>query len=289
MNTLNIDSKITLGNGTNIPVIGFGVFRITDGEEVEKSVQNALTAGYRLIDAALIYKNEKGVGTAIKNSGIPREEIFVTTKLWNTDQGYESTLKAINVSLENLGLSYVDLYLIHWPTASDNLDESLDKREETWKAMEEIYKLGKAKAIGVSNFTITHLEEMKKYATVWPMVNQVEFHPFLYQEELMNYCKENNIVMEAHSPLAPIADPKSVEYRNENIGIIASKYGKTEAQLLIRWSMQHGIIPLPKSTHNERIEENIHVFDFEISDEDMKSLNSMNIDLHVRRNPNKLK
>ena len=141
--------EITLNNDVRIPIIGFGVFRIADGEEVEKCVQNALKFGYRLIDAALIYKNEKGVGNAIRNSGIPREEIFVTTKLWNTDHGYESTLKAIDTSLDNLGLSYVDLYLIHWPTASDNLDESIDKREVTWKAMEEIYRLGKAKAIGV--------------------------------------------------------------------------------------------------------------------------------------------
>ena len=289
MEKLHKDSKITLNNGIQIPVIGFGVFRIADGDEVERSVLCALKAGYRHIDAALIYKNEKGVGKAIQESGITREELFITTKLWNSDQGYENALKAIDVSLQNLGLSYIDLYLIHWPTASEDLNESMDKREETWKAMEEIYKSGKVKAIGVSNFTITHLEEMKKYATVLPIVNQVEFHPFLYQKELLAYCKKHNIVVEAHSPLAPIADEKSIPYRNDTIDVIAQKYGKSGAQLLIRWSIQHGIIPLPKSTHEERILENINVFDFTIKDEDMEKLNSMNINLHVRRDPTNLK
>ncbi len=281
--------KITLNNGIKIPNIGFGVFRIQDGEEVENSIKWALDAGYRLIDAAMIYKNEEGVGIAIKNSGIPREEIFITTKLWNTDQGYENALKAIDVSLDKLGLSYVDLYLIHWPTASEDLNESLDKREETWKAMEEIYKAGKAKAIGVSNYTITHLEQMKKYAQIQPSVNQFEFHPFLYQKELVEYCKEHTIVVEAHSPLAPIADVKAVEHKNEGIDKIAEKYGKSKAQVLIRWSIEQGVIPIPKSIHKDRIEENINVFDFKLDEEDMNALNTMNVNLHVRRDPTNLK
>ncbi|MEI7709513.1 MAG: aldo/keto reductase, partial [bacterium] len=178
MNKLNINSKIVLNNKTEIPVIGLGVFRIPDGEETVNAVKWALAVGYRMIDAAMIYKNELGVGKAIRESGIPREEIFVTTKLWNTDQGYESALKAIDVSLQKLGITYVDLYLIHWPTAGDaSKGESVNKREETWKAMEEIYRLGKAKAIGVSNYMINHLEEMKKYRE-------------LHQEDIKAYKKQ---------------------------------------------------------------------------------------------------
>lgn len=269
-----------------MPVIGFGVFRVADGDEVINAVKWALGTGYRLIDTAMIYKNEEGVGKAIKESDISREEIFVTTKLWNTDQGYDNALKAIDVSLTKLGLSYVDLYLIHWPTASGDLEGgiSINKREETWKAMEEIYKSGKAKAIGVSNYTITHLEEMKKYAKILPAVNQVEFHPFLYQEELLNYCKESNITLEAHSPFA---EHKLSE--NEKVNNIAKKYGKSNSQILLRWSIQHGVIPIPKSVHKERIHENIQVFDFEISDEDVRILDALNINLHVRSDPTNLK
>ncbi len=290
MTNLNKDSKILLNNETQIPVIGFGVFRIPEGEEVVSAVRWALEAGYRLIDTAMIYGNEEGVGKAIKDCiqdlGIPREEIFVTTKLWNTDQGYESALAAIDVSLAKLGMDYVDLYLIHWPTASGNKEnfESINKREETWKAMEEIYKSGKAKAIGVSNYMINHLEEMKNYAKVSPAVNQVEFHPFLFKENLLNYCKENNIVLEAHSPLV-----HGEKLDTEIIKSIAEKYGKSSAQVLLRWSLQHGLLPLPKSSHKERIEENLNVFDFELTAEEMKSLNDLNANLHLRPNPTNLK
>ena len=285
MNNLNINSKIILNNGTQIPVIGFGVFRIPEGQEVINAVKWALEAGYRHIDAAMIYKNEEGVGKAIKESGIPREEIFITTKLWNTDQGYESAFKAIDSSLSKLGLSYVDLYLVHWPTAGDaSKGESINKREETWRAMEEIYKSGKAKAVGVSNYTIRHLEEMKQYAKIPPAVNQVEFHPFLYQEELLNYCKQNNIAFEAHSPLV-----HGEHLDNEIIKSLTTKYSKSGTQILLRWSLQHGCIPLPKSVHQERIQENIKVFDFELSEEDMKVLNGLNQNLHLRSDPTNLK
>ena len=195
MSKININLKIILNNKIKMPVIGLGTYESTHGEEVVDAVKWALGAGYRLVDTAMVYENEEGVGKGIRESGIPREEIFVTTKLWNIDQGYQSALKAIDVSLSKLGLSYVDLYLVHWPTADEEGKKSIDKRQGTWKAMEEIYKSGKAKAIGVSNYTITHLEEMKKYATVMPMVDQVEFHPFLYQKELLDYCKKNNIVL----------------------------------------------------------------------------------------------
>ncbi len=269
-----------------MPVIGFGVFRIPEGEEVFNAVKNALESGYRMIDTAAMYKNEEGVGRAVKESGIPREEIFITTKLWNTDQGYESALKAIDVSLGKLGVSYVDLYLIHWPTASDQLREgvSINKREDTWRAMEEIYKSGKAKAIGVSNYMVSHLKEMENYAKIKPMVNQFEFHPFLYQEELLNYCKENNIAVQAHSPLADVKG-SSVE----SVVNIAKKHSKSPAQVFIRWSIQHGAVPIPKSTHKERIKENIEVFDFELAEEDMKTLDGLNENLHVRADPTRLK
>lgn len=285
MNKLNISSKIILNNGIKMPVIGFGVWRIPEGEEVVNAVKCALNAGYRIIDTAMIYNNEEGVGRAIKESGIPREEIFVTTKLWNVDQGYENALKAIDVSLAKLGLSYVDLYLIHWPTASADTKESLNKREETWKAMEEIYRSGKAKAIGVSNYMINHLEEMKKYATIPPAVNQIEFHPFLYQEKLLNYCEKNNIILEAYCPL--MHGEKLLN--DKSITDIAKEYGKSNAQILLRWHLQHGAVPLPKSSHQEHIKENIDIFNFELAEEDMKTLNALNQNLHVRADPTNLK
>lgn len=283
MSTLNPNSKITLNNGVQIPVIGFGTYKVPEGEDVVIAVKWALEAGYRHIDTAKVYKNEEGVGRAIKESGIPREEIFVTTKLWNPDQGYETGLAAIDESLSKLGLEYVDLYLVHWPTASPDTSISINKREESWKAMEEIYKSGKAKAIGVSNYAIVHLEEMKKYATVLPTINQVEFHPFLYQQELLNYCKQNNIVLEAYRPLT-----NGQRLTDENIEKIAEKYGKTGAQAVLRWSVQHGCVPLPKSTHKERIEENINIFDFELSEEDMRTIDGLNENFRFSPDPSKL-
>jgi diketogulonate reductase-like aldo/keto reductase len=239
-----------------------------------------------MIDTAAHYKNEEGVGRAIRESGIKREEIFITTKLWNEDQGYENTLRAIDVSLAKLRLDYVDLYLVHWPTASGELRAgiSINKREETWRAMEEIYKSGKAKAIGVSNYMINHLKEMKNYAKIMPAVNQFEFHPFLFQEELLNYCKEHNIVVQAHSPFA-----MGRSETDETINNIAKKYSKSRTQIMLRWSLQHGAIPLPKSTHKERIIENTKVFDFELLPEDMEILNNLNEGLHVRADPTNLK
>src|SRR3989344_2943142 len=284
MAKLNLNSKILLNNGTKMPIIGFGTYHLAEGEEVINVVKFALGAGYRLIDTAKIYKNEEGVGRAIRESGIPREEIFLTTKLWNLDQGYQTSLVAIDESLAKLGLTYVDLYLVHWPTADVKALESINKREETWKAMEEIYKSGKAKAIGVSNYTIAHLEEMKKYATVLPAVNQVEFHPFLYREELLNYCKQNNIALNAYRSLT-----NGQKISNEVIEIIAGKYKKSNVQILIRWCLQHGCISLPKSTHKEHIRENINIFDFEISQEDMAALDALNENLHFSPDPNNLK
>ncbi len=266
-----------------MPIIGFGTYKIPEGEETVNAVKLAFSTGYRLIDTAKVYKNEESVGRAIKESGLKREEIFITTKLWNVDQGYESALKAIDESLAKLGLSYIDLYLVHWPTADIKALESINKREETWRAMEEIYKAGKAKAIGVSNFAIKHLEEMKNYATIMPVINQVEFHPFLYQAELLNYCKQHNIVLNAYRSLT-----NGQRINDEVVTNIAKKYNKSNAQILIRWCLQHGCIALPKSTKKEYVEENINVFDFEISAEDMKVLGALNENFHLSPDPNKL-
>ena len=283
MDKLNFNSKYVLNNGVQIPIIGFGTYKIPEGDETVNAVKLALGAGYRLIDTAKVYRNEASVGQAIRESGLKREEIFVTTKLWNIDQGYETTLKAIDESLAKLGMSYVDLYLVHWPTADIQALTSINKREETWRAMEEIYKSGKAKAIGVSNFTIKHLEEMKNYATIMPALNQVEFHPFLYQAELLNYCKQNNIILNAYRSLT-----NGQKINNEVIGEIAKKYNKSSTQILICWCIQHGVITLPRSTKREHIEENRNVFDFEISEGDMNTLDALNENLHLSPDPNKL-
>lgn len=280
---MNIGSRRKLNNGTEIPVLGLGVYKSQEGGEVENAVTWALDAGYRLIDTASRYDNEGGVGKAIADSTVPREEIFVTTKLWNTDQGYENTLRAIDGSLEKLGLSYVDLYLIHWPSADEDRFTTVNKRKDTWRAMEEILKSGKARAIGVSNYTTKHLKEMEEYATVMPAVNQVEFHPYLYQKELLDYCNDHNILIEAYSPLV-----KARKLEDALISEMSVKYGKTKAQILIRWSIQHGCVPIPKSAHKERIQENIEVFDFEITPEDMKAIDGLNINEHQAWDPHNI-
>jgi len=272
-----IDSLIsttTLHNGVEMPWIGLGVFKVQDGEEVVRSVKSALEAGYRSIDTAAIYKNEEGVGRAIAESNVPREELFITTKLWNADQGYDTTLKAFDESLEKLGLDYLDLYLIHWPLPSRG------KYVDTWKALEKLYKDGRVRAIGVSNFKIHHLEEIITNCEIVPMVNQVEYHPRFNQRELHEYCKKNKIQLEAWSPLMQgglLEDPVLVE--------IAEKYNKSTAQVIIRWDLQTEVITIPKSTKPHRIAENADIFDFELSQEDMEKINDLNQDKRMFADP----
>lgn len=246
-----------------MPWLGLGVYLSEAGEETENAVKEAIKAGYRSIDTAAFYKNEESVGKAMKESGVPREELFITTKVWNTDQGYDSTLAAFHESLKKLDLEYIDLYLIHWPVK--------EKYKETWKALETLYKEGKARAIGVCNFQIHHLEDLLSEAEIVPMVNQVECHPRLTQKELLRYCQEHQIQLEAWSPLGRgrmLDEPILKE--------LAEKYKKTVAQIILRWNLQCGIVTIPKSVKKHRILENADIFDFELSPEDMDVIDAMN-------------
>lgn len=245
------------------------------GAVARGAVANALQSGYRLIDTARIYMNEKSVGKAIKESSIDRSEIFVTTKLWNHNQGYKSAHRAFSASLRRLGMDYVDLYLIHWPVKG--------KRQDSWRALEEIHHSGRAKAIGVSNYTVRHLKELLANSKVVPAVNQVEFHPFLYNEqiELLKFCKKHNIIIEAYSPLA-----HGKKTDDKVLPPIAQKYGKSSAQVILRWCVQHGTVPLPKSSNPKHIRDNLDIFDFELSKAEMEQINSLSDGTRTCWNPN---
>ncbi len=261
-----------LNNGLNMPWLGFGVFRVREGQEVEHAVRDALRLGYRSIDTAAAYGNERGVGKAIRESGIPRADIFLTTKVWNDDQRAKRTPAAFQESLERLDTEYVDLYLIHWPVKGCY--------QETWRAMEKIYQSGRAKAIGVSNFLIHHLEDVLRDSQIVPSVNQVEFHPLLVQPELLRFCKSQKIQVEAWSPLMQgrIVTQRSVQE-------LAEKYDKTPAQIVLRWDLQHEVITIPKSIHPNRIAENAQIFDFELSQADMNVLDALDVGKRVGPDP----
>ncbi|NMD72312.1 aldo/keto reductase [Bacillus sp. DNRA2] len=263
---------VTLHNGVKMPWMGLGVFKVADGDEVVHSVAAAIRNGYKSIDTASFYQNEEGVGQGIKESGVPREDLFITTKLWNADQGYESTLTAFETSLNKLGLEYLDLYLIHWP--------GKDKYKETWKAFEKLNKDGRVRAIGVSNFQIHHLEDLMGEAEIKPMVNQVEYHPHLTQTELHAFCKKEGIQLEAWSPL------KQGQLLNEPVlHEIAQKYNKSIAQVILRWDLQNGVVTIPKSIKEHRIIENSQVFDFELTLEDMERISRLNQDSRAGSHP----
>ncbi|TYS64520.1 aldo/keto reductase [Sutcliffiella horikoshii] len=268
----SLASTTTLHNGVEMPWFGLGVFKVEEGQEVESSVKMAIHAGYKSIDTAAIYKNEEGVGKGIRESDVPREELFITTKVWNADQGYESTLKAFDESMEKLGLEYLDLYLVHWPVKG--------KYVETWKALEKLYKDGRVRAIGVSNFQIHHLQDILDVAEVKPMVNQVEYHPKLSQVKLLNFCKENGIQMEAWSPLM-----QGQLLDNDVLKEIATAHNKSVAQVILRWDLQNGVVTIPKSVKEHRIKENADIFDFDLSQDEMQKIHALNEDKRVGPDP----
>jgi diketogulonate reductase-like aldo/keto reductase len=253
---------VELHNGVSMPLLGLGVYQTAPGRETKESAEHALRAGYRHIDTARFYRNERDVAMAIRSSQIPREQIFVTTKLQNPDHGYDQALRALDLSLAEMRLDYVDLYLIHWPV------EQL--RKDSWRALEKAYADKKCRAIGVSNYTIRHLEEMKNYASIVPTVNQVELSPFLAQKELAKYCAEHKIQIEAYSPLT-----QGRKLGHKAVVRIAEKLARTPAQILIRWAIQHRYVAIPKSVRQARIEENAQVFDFEIPADDMEILDGL--------------
>jgi len=277
----SITHCVKLANGVFMPQFGLGVWQSPVGKETEDAVKWALQAGYRHIDTAAIYKNEESVGAGLRASGVPRDQIFVTTKLWNEDQGYETTLAAFEESRKKLGVDYVDLYLIHWPRGNKVVAKEGKKYLDTWRAFEKLYEEKKVRAIGVSNFEVHHLEDVFAMCKVKPMVNQIELHPLNQQKELREYCAKHNIAITSWSPLGQgnlIADPA--------LAAIGAKHGKSAAQVIIRWHLQSGLIVIPKSVHENRIKENAVVFDFTLAAEEMAQIDAMDKKQRYGLDPN---
>lgn len=270
----DLQGKVKLNNGVEMPGFGLGVYKVEEGYEVENAVTSALQIGYRMIDTAAVYQNEVGVGNAVRQSGIDRSDLFITTKVWNDDQGYDETLRAFETSLNKLKMDYVDLYLIHWPVKG--------KYRDTWKALERLYDEKVVRAIGVSNFHVHHLENLMVVANIKPMVNQIEYHPHLTQPEVKPFCERENIQLEAWSPL------KRGQLLNEpTIVQLAEKYGKTPAQIILRWDIQTNVITIPKSVKPERIQENANIFNFALSRDEVDRLTALNINDRSGTNPEK--
>ena len=269
----DIKDTVTLSNGVKMPGFGFGVWQITKGDTAE-SVKMAIKAGYRNIDTAAAYQNEKEVGEGIHQAmaelGITREELFISTKLWNDHRGYEMAKEAIETSLANLNIGYIDLYMLHWPAVEKWHSDWRKINADTWKACEEYYDRGLLKSLGVANYLKHHVQALCEDVRIWPMVNQIEYHPGFGQVESTKYCQENGIVVEAWSPLGG-----GEVLRNKELKKLAEKYGKDTAQICLRWLLQKNIVPLPKSTHEERIITNAKVFDFELTDEDMQIIDKI--------------
>lgn len=271
----SLQDTIKLNNEVEMPAMGLGVFQV-ENDTTAEIVKNAIELGYRSIDTAAIYGNEAGVGEGIKlalaSTGLNREDLFITSKVWNAGLNYEETVSAYEESLEKLGLDYLDLYLIHWP--------GKNKFAESWSALEDLYIEGKIRAIGVCNFNISHLQDLMKNARVTPVINQVEFHPRLQQQSLRAFCKEHNIQLEAWAPLMQgglLEDP--------TIANIAEKYGKSNSQVILRWDIQNGVITIPKSVRKERMAQNAYIFDFSLTVEEMQIINAMNLDKRVGPDP----
>jgi methylglyoxal/glyoxal reductase len=261
----NLQSKKTLHNGIEIPYVGLGVFQMKDPRETVEAVKTAIDSGYLSVDTAAVYENEESVGEGVKESRARREELFITSKVWNSDQGYDTTLKAFETSLKKLDMDYMDLYLIHWPVEG--------KYNDTWKALERLYSEGLVKSIGVSNFHQHHLEDLMKNSNEKPVINQIECHPRLNQEKLRAFCQEENIAVEAWSPIAQgrVLDEPTLKQ-------IAEKHGKSSAQVILRWHLQNDVVIIPKSVHANRIKENADLFNFELSTDDMKHTDDLNQD-----------
>ncbi|GAB6991102.1 aldo/keto reductase [Paenibacillus pini] len=272
----NVKSTTTLHNGVQMPWFGLGVFKVEEGADAIDSVKAAIKHGYRSIDTAAIYGNESSVGQGIREAlsenNLSREDLFITSKVWNADLGYDSTLAAYETSLEKLGLEYLDLYLIHWPVAG--------KYKDAWRALETLYNQGRIKAIGVSNFQIHHLEDLMKDSTIKPMVNQVEMHPKLTQKELLSFTKKHDIQLEAWSPLM-----QGQLLDNSVLKGIADKHHKSVAQIILRWDLQVGVVTIPKSTKEHRIIENASIFDFELTPEDVEQIDALNENVRVGPDP----
>lgn len=268
----HLQDTVTLNNGVDMPAFGLGVYKVEEGQTAVDAVKTALEHGYRSIDTASFYQNEISVGQGIKKSGVPRKDIFLTSKVWNDEQGYDSTLEAFERSLEKLDTDYLDLYLIHWPVKETFIN--------TWKAMEKLYHDGRVRAIGVSNFHVQHLERLLAEAEVVPAVDQVEFHPHLTQEGLRAFCERHGIQLEAWSPL------KRGELLNHpTLVTIGEKYGKNAAQIILRWDVQHQVVTIPKSITPERIISNADIFDFELTGEEMKQIDALNENSRSGSNP----
>lgn len=257
-----LSSRVALRDGNQMPLLGLGTWKLPAGRTTREAVGSALSAGYRLFDTAKLYANEEDVGAALRESGLDRSEYFVTTKLWNDDHGYDTALRAFERSRRALGLDLVDLYLIHWPVSGQRL--------ESWRALEHLKEEGRCRSIGVSNYTVAHLKELLAVCRVPPAVNQVEFSPFLYQRELLEFCRSNGIQLEAYSPLT-----RGQKFDDPTLAEVARAHARSPAQVLVRWGLQHGVVEIPKSSRAERIAENAHVFDFHLSESEMRALDGL--------------
>lgn len=273
-----IKDTFTLTNGVKIPVMALGTWEAKK-EQCYQAVLDALEMGYRHIDTAAIYGNEEEVGQAIRDSGINREELFITTKLWNDAHSYDKAIEAFNTSLDKLGLTYVDLYLIHWPNPVEYRDDWANANAQAWKAMEKLYHDGKIKAIGVSNFNIEHLNTLFETANIKPMVNQIRICPGDTKEQLVEWCKNNGILIEAYSPFA-----RGEVFGNKVLKELATKHQKTEAQIVLRWVFERGYVSLPKSVHKSRLEENMKIFDFTLSNHELKEIDNIKTQYHQHSN-----